>query len=837
LTASFFAVVVLGQTPANTTKTADSARVAPAVGESPALQPVRVVPLGQQVRILSRRQDDGTDIFVYSGGIYVYQKRPKEDTLIEFRAQNGVVFYSQQEIYQISTEQDPNHRQLDEGDIFGQVVTGIYFEGDVVLQAGHHKITAEKLYYDFTQNRALLLDGCLRLYLPDPSVPFYVRAQQIRRLSRNRFAAENVKISTDEFHQPHFWLGAGRVDIMGEDKTGSAPVTLSDAQRFNYDLRDLTFNLGDLPIFWWPRLSGDTTKLQVPIKTVHTSYSSEFGASFESQWHLLSMLGLRSPAGVDSSLRLDEFSKRGPAAGVEFDYIGSKAFGNLRSYLINDNGQDRLGRFDSREDISPEHDLRGRVRWQHRQFLPLDWQSTFEISYLSDPEFLESWEEKEFDTDKGQETLVYFKQQRDNWAFDFLGKWRLNDFDYTVTELPTAGFHIAGADIFEIFTYHHDGYISRFAERPGHRDVPDYSGDYAPWRLGQMLDQDDYAFGLSRHELALPLHWAGWHIAPTVIGKYVYNDASGEVDNSFVQGAAGFRASTQLWHVDHDVKSRIWDIDGLRHVVIPEVSVFWVDSDLTEAVSRDVYNFTLRQRFQTKRGRPGNKHSVDFLRFDASVNLLERDEENVDMPAEFFFSRPEEQFGVRPYVNADFANMSPFVSSDLSQIGLARRERLSHNFADHVTGKATWLISDTTVVNGNINYNMHDGNISQAGGAIAVQRSPRTSYYLGHLFLHDADPFDEGEPIRTRDSNYLTAGASYRLNRKYTLGLAHQFDIERSTGAHSQLVIIRKFSRWYGAFSFSHNPLRNSISFSVSFWPEGFDKIALGSRRYSRLAR
>ena len=101
----------------------------------------------------------------------------------------------------------------------------------------------------------------------------------------------------------------------------------------------------------------------------------------------------------------------------------------------------------------------------------------------------------------------------------------------------------------------------------------------------------------------------------------------------------------------------------------------------------------------------------------------------------------------------------------------------------------------------------------------------------------NADPFDDGKPVETRNGNFLTTGASYKLNRKYTLAVAHQFDIERVTNSFTDVVLIRKFPHWFGAFILSIDPVRDALSFSFSLWPEAYDKAAIGSRRYTRLTR
>ena len=767
----------------------------------PAKPPVHLVPGGT---IVSLPQAEDTDVLMCTGGLYVYQDIPpggllEEQSLLELRAQNAVVFYNQKELF----------RQ--QGSLL-KVVSGVYLEGDVVMQAGYHSVMADKLYYDFTQDRALVINAALSAVLPGQNLPVYARAARIRQLSLDRFAAERLQLSNDEFADPGLSLRAAEAELEITRKSAEAPA------RVRYDLKDITVNVGELPFFIWPRAVGTSARTPVPIKRVHTSYDGDYGMSVESTWHLAELLGLVEPDGVDSTLRVDEFTKRGPGGGVDVEYARQEFFGRVNSYIVQDKGEDDLGRMASRDDHDPLRTVRGRARWQHRHYLPLDWQATFEVSYLSDPDFLESWEEKEFDTDKGQETVAYFKQQRDNWAFDFLSKWGLNDFEYTQTELPTAGCHVAGQDILSRLTYYQDSFVSRLSDKADARDVPGFGDVYEPSILPGSLDQNDYAMGVSRHEIAMPLQMGPIRFVPTAIGTYVFNDR--DLDNSLLQGAGGFRAATQLWHVDNGVESRLWDLHRMRHIIIPEMNVFFVQSDDDDRDNQDVFNVALRQRFQTMRGPASERYSVDFLRWDISATFVNHDIDDSIVPGQFLFSSPEYRF-----------ERTPFLNDDLANVGLARREMVNQCLSDHVTTDWTWLISDTTAFIGHMNYNIHDGVLSHTRGTIAVQRTPRTSYYVGHRFTHDGDLYDG------IDSQFITGAAHYRINRKYTFAVANRYDIVRTSNSNTEATIIRKFRHWYGAFSVSFDPVDDNFSVSVSFWPEGFDKIAIGSRRFTRLVR
>ena len=802
------------------------------------LQVSRPIHIELKGPFIRRKQADGSYVSTFTDGIYIHFRTSEPDAFVELRAQNAVVFSEPRVLSeaglgeQVSDgprqgpERQASSGRQDMSGVFGRI-TGTYLEGDVVLQvdrygfASDYVITADRLYYDFAEDRALCVDCAMQLRLDDPGVNIYMRAERIRQLSASRFSAECIRLSNDEFYVPHVCLAASKAQIEVDRRVESDS---QDEPQLGYTLNNVTMNLSGMPVFWWPRAQGTWSDADAPLKNIHTSYESDRGVSFESEWHLAWLLGLREPNGVESTLHLDEFSKRGAAGGVDIDYTSEQYFGNLRGYLLGDKGQDDLGNYEARRGVDPPESIRGRGRWQHRHYLPLDWQGTFEISYRSDPDFLESWYEKEFDTDKEQETLVYFKQQRDNWSVDLLNKWHLNDFDYTVTELPKLGFHIAGQDLFETLTYYHDGYVSRIRERAGFRSVPGFSGAYEPSLLEPMLDEKDFAFAVSRHELVWPLHLQGLHFSPVAIGTYAYDDSAD--DRSLVQGAIGLRSSTQLWHVDNSVKSDLWDLDRMRHVIVPEVSAFWTDSDRGVIEHHNVLNLALRQRWQTLRGPEDDKQSVDFLRWDCSLTLTDRDVDDADLPSAFFFTKPEKQLDFASLTNPDFVNL-----------GLAGREHINQTFSDHVTTDVSWLISDTTTLTGSCNYNIHDGVVSLADAAIAVQRSPRTTYYFGDRYFRDGDPFGDDGIDDVRDSHFLTAGATYKLNRKYTFAAAHQFDIDRGDGAYTQAVIIRKFVRWYGAFSIGYDAAQSSVAFQVGFWPEGFDKVAVGTRRFARLTR
>src|SRR5262249_37484892 len=132
-------------------------------------------------------------------------------------------------------------------------------------------------------------------------------------------------------------------------------------------------------------------------------------------------------------LDIDYFGKRGPAAGVQATWNNDDSNGLLRSYVMQDNGTDRLGA--DRKDINVEDTERGRITARHRQDLGDGWSLSLEASYISDPNFLEQFFQTEFDQDKEHETSAYLKKQGDTDALTFLGKFDLFDFTSTADQV------------------------------------------------------------------------------------------------------------------------------------------------------------------------------------------------------------------------------------------------------------------------------------------------------------------------------------------------------------------------------------------------------------------
>ena len=774
---------------------------------------------------------DGGKVITVTGGVYLARGTADSGEFLQIQADNAVVFLAPGQELQTPAGREAaglggaspsafspgarsgegragETRKGSDGQLlasgFGDVeVEGAYLEGDVQLTQGPHMIRASRLYYDFLRDRALILDAVARTLLMERNIPLYVRASEIRQLSANEFTAENAIVTTSEFHTPHYHVGASRVDVINTtppDLRGRATGMTSGT----FSIHDATFNLSGHPLLWWPFVRGSVDTSETSIRSLRLGFSGDFGAEVETKWHMFSLLGLETPKGFDSTLNLDYYTERGPAIGVDTDYERDRYFGQLKSYLLADRGQDELGR--DREEPAA-HDVRGRFLLRHRQYLEDDWQVSLELSYISDRNFLEEFFKPEFQTGKEQETLLYLKKQHDNWAFTALLQTNILDFVTQTERFPDLAYFRLGERVGDLATWYTENRLGVVRYRAGDRTVHEFLRDVL--RGGSVdgfRDEQTQSSGATgridtRQELDAPIDIGPWRFVPFVTGRgTAWDDSPQDGNAGRAFGSAGVRGSMYLTRMYPGVRSELFDIDGLRHVVKPDI-VAWAAGanrdphelypfDETVEGMHDASGaaFGVRQRWQTKRGEGADRRSVDVYTHDLEIGAYDNAGGDVVTNGYTSFSRPENSLA-RNYVNSS----------------------------------TVWRINDRTALLSETNYDLNDAQVDILNVSMAVERTPRFSYLIGYRFIDQSN------------SNLLGFDMNYRLTEKHTVAFRELFDLDRGRTLDFTVGLIRKHPRWFSALSFELNESEDDFGVSLSIWPEGLPQAALGSRRFTGL--
>jgi len=768
----------------------------------------------------------GERVFVSTGGVYFSQGGGPDSAMLEIRADNAVLFPvagSEAELFGQGLEgersRQPESRSPEPPEesrpqvgpegvpapgeaALGPIAPGekgrvqaVYLEGDVVLSLGHRFVRAERLYYDFEHDRALLLDAVFRADVPARQIPLYVRAAEIRQLSAREFAADKAIVTTSEFYTPSYHVGADRVyvrDLTRRDAEGRSVGPIAGA----YEMRNTTLNVEGLPLLWWPYSKGSLESSETLLRRISSGYSSKRGYELESAWYLFNLLGIQPPEGFDATLLLDYFSRRGPAVGANVDYARERYYGLLRSYFIYDQGEDTLGPLRRREE-EPSTPTRGRALWRHRHYLPYDWELTLEASYASDPYFLEEYEKSEWFEGKEQETAIYLKRAKGVQALTFLANWRLLDFVTQTEHLPEAAYRRIGDTFLSPLVLYHESRIGEVRYLPDDRH-------HFQRRDFSNLSRTDLTFRADlRQEAELPLKLGPLNLVPfgSVRGSYWDGEALREGTMWRGLGVYGVRGGTSFSRVFDQINSELLDIHRIRHIIKPDYALWWANSNTrSELLTPFDYGIEtidpfygatlgLRQVWQTKRGPEGQRRTVDLLMFNLEMGLFG----NTD-------GRHE---GSNGYANP-----------------LRPENSRARNY---LAGDLTYRLSDTTSLLYDFNFDLNDRSFDRHDVSLAIERSPRLSYVLGSRYAGDIE------------MSLLGGGYNYKLTEKHLTGLRAWWDADSGQFGEVTFSYVRKLPRWYLGVNFEYDNLSDDLSISLSLWPEGIPEWTLGSRRFTGL--
>jgi len=666
------------------------------------------------------------------------------------------------------------------GRVDADTLRGIYLEGNAVATArgGEYTVRAPQMYYDFETGQAVMVDAILRTYSRERGFPVFARAQELRQVAANQWTAERATVSTSEFFTPHFAIGARQVTVT--QRPGDADRG-EDSTLF-FETRHNTLEVEGVPLLYWPKFAG--TADDMPLRGLEVGYRENDGVRIRTQWYPFVLLGMEKPRGINATLQLDGFTKRGGGGGIDLTYDLAAAMGELDLYYLHDTGIDRTS---SGVDVKPAGTNRGVALWSHRHTLNDEWYVRADLSHISDTTFITSWREEDFFNRREYETGVYLRYTGHNSAFDTLFKYDINDFisnsyllasrAYQVEKMPELTYRRFGDSLFgDHVTYSGETRLSRmrFSFQEG---TPSQLG-VRPGTFGPGIGPNDsisaafIAAGFpagyvnrfdSRHEFAMPVGVGPVKITPYVVGRFTawsgaVESFSTDAKDTRVFGAVGVRLNTQVQHVDNTVESRLFDLHRMRTIIEPRLTAWHGYTDVPDGAlpvydqgvesigGGSVVEIGLKTTWQTQRGGPGRWRSVDVLTIDTSLVVNSGDANRESPTPQFFAYRPE-----------------------YSQFG------------DHVQGAATWTISDSLAVVGEATYDLDNSVFARGSIGTRLRHTPLLSTYVEYRFI-DAN-----------ETKLLGVGWQYDITSKYNVLLLPQWDFVANDFRAISVAVVRKF--------------------------------------------
>ncbi|HHN78842.1 MAG TPA: hypothetical protein ENK11_09270 [Phycisphaerales bacterium] len=163
----------------------------------------------------------------------------------------------------------------------------------------------------------------------------------------------------------------------------------------------------------------------------------------------------------------------------------------------------------------------------------------------------------------------------------------------------------------------------------------------------------------TRQELSTTFDVGPVHVNPFIVGRATAYDSRfenfspDESDRLRLWGSAGVNLTTSIYRIDDSVSSRVFDLNRMRHIIEPGVTIWHAGSTIDEAdlpvFDDDVESLAqgtgiragINQTWQTKRGAPGRWRTVDVFTLDAEYVWFSDDANRSTPIGRFFSSRPE----------------------------------------------------------------------------------------------------------------------------------------------------------------------------------------------------
>lgn len=680
----------------------------------------------------------------------------------------------------------------------------IYMEGNVVFRQGDRVIYADRMYYDVNNRIGTILGVEILTPVPEYQGLIRLKSDVVRQLGPDRYFAEDSYLTTSRLASPGYRLQAGDIYFEDVQRPAVEPLTgepiidpVTGQQAIAHDRLVTSKNnfifLGPVPVFYWPVLAADAEDPRFYIRRASVSNDSIFGTQVRTDWDVYQLAGIRNPPpDTDWTVTGDYLSERGFGHGSTFTYGGNMLwdtpgqFNGLVDYWgIAEQGFDNLGV--GRSALVPEEDYRYRFLQQHRHQLPGNFQLTTEIGLISDRNFLEQYFEREWDEFKDSTTGFELKQTIDNRAWSITGDVRVNDF-FTETDRIQLDDYLLGEPLLgDTLTWYEHSTVGYAHLQPASTPLdPADAADFMlrPWEVDAEGER-----AITRQELDLPFDLGPFKFVPYALGEVGHwgEDVTGnDIQRGYVQ--AGLRASIPFWTANPNIRSQLFNVNGIAHKISFDADVYWaeasenldnfplydqIDDNVQEHFRRrfqfntfggatptqfeeryyavryglssnvtspsfeiaddlQVARLGMRQRWQTKRGMPGQERIIDWIVLDTEFALFpDPDRDNFG-----------EVFGLGMY-----------------------------DFRWHIGDRLTFLSDGAIDV-------FDDGQrVFNVGGILT--RPPRGAAYLGFRSLDG--------PV---ENKVLIGSYSYRMSPKWisTAGMSYDFNGSGQIGHQFSLV-------------------------------------------------
>lgn len=703
----------------------------------------------------------------------------------------------------------------------------VYLEGNIVIRQNQNTITATHAFYDANSMRTLLLNSELRAFIPATGGNFRLWAERMRQTGQDRFHAQNAWATTSPYGKPGYRFQASDIFVgPGQslfDHTGRDPLSGRKVDGTSTWVTSLNnqFIVGDVPLFYLPKLTGPIEDPGIPIRSASVTSDRIFGVQLQTVWDLNRLLGRDKKQGQQWDLLADYRTDRGIGIGTRSEYGGvnnyGRYLGNGQLYYQYDDGKDNLGL--DRRQLHPEDNHRGEITWRHRQELPGDAQIFGEIGWLSDRNYLEQYQENRFDSDKDVETVLGIRQDYGAFSGTLWGREDLSGFDATTDWLPRADVYAFSQPLLNGLLYWNMHSSVGYADQHRMGTPTDPTDPYTPLGLPYQTSAEGLV-AMTRHEIDAPFMLGPINVEPFVAGEAAYWEegfTNAAVDRYLLN--AGVRARLTASRIFPFVRSDILNLNGLAHKHDTLVEYSYTDSTtgLNDVPQYNEIDENAQERFRTRYTTqvfpgviPAEFNPRNYaLRTGAGLwTSAPYHELADDLMALRFTFRDRLQTKAGPLNNQRIRDWMIW-ERGVSFFPDADRDNFGEDFG-LLFSHYRWNVSDRTSFLTDASWDLFDRAQNVWSAGVLSQRSLRGSMYLGYREVTADDYFS---------SKMVIGSYSYQMSPKWISTASYAFDAEEGESRGSSLTVSRVGLDWILHFGLGFDFSKDNVGIGVSFEP------------------
>lgn len=787
--------------------------------------------------VVQGAQEDRPATITADGGVTMQYQDPATRQTMDLQAERAVIFLKGE-----SQSTTPSS-QINASDI-----EGMYLEGGVFAGNADWSVRSPKVYIDLDQDKMLMLDAVFWTVDQRTNMPLYLRADSVRQTSLGEFEAKKARIANSAFFEPDLSVGVSNLKVsvreeayrrggilglvgsmsegFGTDADQPAVEPGTDLVRRVYiDGKNITLRLGSVPVFWLPRVKGDSDAF--PLKEVRIGDSNRSGLALRTRWDAYSLFGIDPIPNTKANLQLDYYGERGFAFGLSGNWNTNNHRGSLYSYLLpNDNGTDITS---AGREIGRDGQTRGIISASDIWDLDNPWTIVTKATYISDEAYVPAFEEQLGRETPDFDSMLRIERtgERTQFALELSGS--PNDFfaaehllqspGYAVDKIPEASFVSMSNDLFPetmpgVFDYQYEASIGAMRLRFSEVTAAEYGFDTASLATsvfgtapGVSLADTQRALGLdedtvgrfdTRHEVSARFDAGPLQLTPFVVGRVTAYDTSfdtftpTQTDDIRYWGAAGMTVATTLTKVNDSASSDFFDVHRLRHTVEPSVTLWQADSafavgdtpifddDIEGLLRGSMIRAAVDQTWTTKRGGPGRWRDADILKLNTEY-VWSSDRAGTSVIPDYFAPRPE------------LSNPGTFIGSDI-----------------------VFSPTDVLAFSGSVIFDLDLDKTARTSAGAIVEHRPG---FISSIEYRD---------IRAIDATFLTGATSYTLTDKYAISTSANYNFDRGDFQNFFARIERQFQIGTLGISVSFDNIRSETSIGVVFRPFGTSGTSIG---------